>query len=102
VTGVFSQKKTSVIEGGVKICSQTRCKYFILELNHLLNTPSLYVIYKGEGVEIKYRVKDMIKYLISTSDNIYYSYQSTPNNLIYLMYPHQKELKEILQIHASS
>ena len=58
-TGVYSQKKTSVIEGSVNRCSQTKCLYFVLELNQILLLTGDTVIHKGEDG------KDIILKLIS-------------------------------------
>ena len=102
VTGVFFQKKTSVIEGGVNRCSQTNCLYFILELNQLLlvDTPS--IIHEGDKYSFEYNVNDMIKCLISYNKEALYHYSSTPNNLIFLIYPHKKGFKKIIKTHISS
>ena len=101
-TGASSQKKTSVIEGSVKVCSQTRATYFVLELNQILLLTGDTVIHKGEKYSFEYKVKDMIEYLITTKRSHYYYPSSTPNDVILMIYPHIKEIKEFLKIHVSS
>ena len=101
-TGVYSQKKTSVIEGSVNRCSQTKCLYFVLELNQILLLTGDTVIHKGEEYSFEYNVKDMIECLITTNRQHYYHYTSTPNDIILMIYPHIKEFKKIIKIHVSS
>ena len=101
-TGVYSQKKTSVIEGSVNRCSQTKCLYFVLELNQILLLTGDTVIHKGEEYSFEYNVKDMIECLITTNRQHYYYYASTPKDVTLMIYPHIKEFKKIIKIHVSS
>ena len=97
-----SQKKTSVIGDSVKVCSQTRATYFVLELNQILLLTGDTVIHKGEKYSFEYKVKDMIECLITTNRQHYYHYTSIPNDVILMIYPHIKEFKKIIKIHVSS
>ena len=100
--GVFSQKKTYVIEESVSKCSQTNCFYFVLELNQILLLTGDNVIHKGKEYSFEYDVKDMIEYLITTDRPHYYHYTSTPNDIILMIYPHIKKFKKIIKTYASS